>query len=167
MRNSVLKRYMFRGVVVLCGAGVAVSAAMAQQEAPPPPPPGAQQQAPPPMNPERRVQRMQRRLDLTPDQTAQLRTILVDGMQKMDALRMNGSMAAQDLHARIEKTRKQMEANIRGLLTPEQQAKFDQMQAQMRSREKERRSEQQNGGMAPSGPQDGPPAGPPPPAPQQ
>lgn len=167
MMKRVWKTAMFpRVVVCLCGAALAAGAAMAQQEAPPPPPPGVQQQGPPPpMNPERRVQRMQQRLDLTPDQTAQLRSILVDGMQKMDALRMNGSMAAQDLRAQMQSTRKEMEAKIRGLLTPEQQAKFDQMQQQMRAREKARRAEQQNGGAGPDGTPDGPP--PPQPAPQQ
>jgi invasion protein IalB len=47
--EELCKEQMFRtAVVVLCSAGLAMSAAVAQQETAPPPPPDQQQQGPPP-----------------------------------------------------------------------------------------------------------------------
>ena len=155
--KSILKTKMLRtAAIVLCSACLVVSAAKAQQDAPPPPPDG-QQQGPPAgapmqMNLEHRVEMMQRHLNLTPEQTAQVRTALADNMAKMEALRMNGSLAPQDRHAQMKQIRMDVQTKIRGMLTPEQQAKFDAMQAKMQEKEKERRSEEHNGAGAPTPP---------------
>lgn len=179
--KSRLKMHVVRkAIVVLCGGGLAVGAAMpptamaamrrtgmaAQQDAPPPPPAEGQQQGqqqgppPPPnraMNPEHRVEQMQRRLNLTPEQTAQVRTILAGDMEKMEALRANAAVAAQDRRAQMEAMRRDMQGKIRAVLTPDQQAKFDAMLANMRMKERERRGQAQGGESATPPP---PPASP-------
>jgi protein CpxP len=121
--------------VMLCGAGLVVSAAVAQQDAPPPPPDG-QQQGPPPgghrgWDSERRVEMMQRRLNLNADQTTQIKGIFADGQSKMEALRSNTSLAPADRHAQMMALHQDETAKVRGVLTPDQQTKFDAMQARM------------------------------------
>lgn len=137
---------------------------MAQQEAPPPS--ADQQQGPPQgpppnggmkMNPEHRVEMMQRRLNLSESQTAQVKAIFAEGQTKMEALRANSSLAPQDRHAQMEEMRKGMLARINGVLTPEQQAKFEEMQAKMREKQRERQQASQNDTGAPPPP---PPAAP-------
>jgi Spy/CpxP family protein refolding chaperone len=156
--KSIVKMKMFRAAaVLLCGAGLVVSAAAAQQDVPPPPPDG-QQQGPPPgghqgWDPERRVEMLQQRLDLTADQTAQIRVIFADSRAKMEALRANESLSPQDRHAQAEALHQDQEAKVRGVLTPDQKLKYDEMQA----RQRERRRGGQGGAVPP----------PPPPVPQQ
>ncbi len=134
---------MFRtAVVVLCSAGLSLGAAVAQQETAPPPPPD-QQQGPPPngqmqgarrMDPERRVEMLQRRLDLNDSQTAQVRQIFTESRAQMETLRSNASLAPEDRQAQIMTLHQGEQARIRAVLTPDQQAKFDAMQARMRER---------------------------------
>ena len=89
---------------------------------------------------------MQRRLDLTADQTAQMHTILVNGRAKMQALRANTSLAEQDRRAQFHALHQEQQAKIRAVLTPGQQAKFDQMQ----TRRREHRRGEQNGNASPA-----------------
>jgi periplasmic protein CpxP/Spy len=138
------KGRMFRtAVVVLCSAGLGLSAAVAQQETAPPPPPDQQQQGPPPngqmqgprhMDPERRVEMMQRRLDLNDSQTAQVRQIFTESRAQMETIRSNASLAPEDRRAQMMTLHQGEQARIRAVLTPDQQAKFDAMQAKMRER---------------------------------
>ncbi len=137
------KTTMFRAaVVVLCSAGLGLSAAVAQQETAPPPPPD-QQQGPPPngqmqgqrgMDPQRRLEMMQQRLQLSDGQTAQVRQIFTESRAQMEAIRSNASLAPEDRRAQMMTLHQGEQARIRAVLTPDQQAKFDAMQARMRER---------------------------------
>jgi Spy/CpxP family protein refolding chaperone len=168
--ENLAKSRMFRtAVVVLCSAGLAMSAAVAQQETAPPPPPDQQQQGPPPdgqtqgpmqggargMDPERRVEMLQRRLNLNDSQTAQVRQIFKESQAQMEALRSNTSLAPEDRRAQMMTLRQGEQARIRAVLTPDQQAKFDAMQQRMRERQ------------ADGGGQGAPPPLPPPGGPQR
>ena len=168
MKNFAKNNRMFRAAaVVLCSTGLVMSAAVAQQNAPPPPPDG-QQQGPPPdgqmqgppqggqrgMDPERRVEMMQRRLDLNASQTAQIRQIFTESRAQMEALRSNASLAPEDRRAQMMTLHQGEQSRIRAVLTPDQQTKYDAMQARMRERHGD------EGGQ-------GAPVPPPPPAPQQ
>ncbi len=157
MKNFAKNRVFRAAVIMLCGAGLAMSAAVAQQEAAPPPPDG-QQQGPSQggqhgMDLERRVEMMQRRLDLNASQTAQVRQIFTESRAQMEALRSNTSLTPEDRRAQMMTLHQGEQARIRAVLTPEQQTKFDAMQERMR----ERRGD--------GGDQNAPP--PSPPAPQQ
>jgi Spy/CpxP family protein refolding chaperone len=145
MENLVQKRMFRTAVVVLCSAGLAMSAAVAQQETAPPPPPDQQQQGPPPdgqmqgpmrggrgMDPERRVEMMQRRLALNDSQTAQVRQILTESRAQAETIRSNAQLGPQDRRARMMTLHQGEQARIRAVLTPDQQAKFDAMQQRMR-----------------------------------
>jgi Spy/CpxP family protein refolding chaperone len=137
------KSRMFRTAVIgLCSAGLGLSAAVAQQETAPPPPPDQQQQGPPPngqmqgpmhgqhgMNSERRVDMLQQRLNLNDSQTAQVRQIFTE------------SHAQEDRRAQMMSLHQGEQARIRAVLTPDQQAKFDAMQAKMQERRAEERGQ--------------------------
>jgi Spy/CpxP family protein refolding chaperone len=163
MMKMSMENKMFRAAaVLLCSGGLMVSAAMAQQDAPPPPPDG-QMQGPPPGGherggPERRLEMMKKHLNLTDDQTAQLKAVLESERGKMEALRSNTSLAPQDRRAQMMAIHEDGTAKIHAFLNPDQKTKFDEMEA----RQRERMQEHRRGG--PDGP---PPADAPAPAPQQ
>jgi periplasmic protein CpxP/Spy len=141
------KSRMFRAaVVVLCGAGLGLGAAVAQQETAPPPPPDQQQQGPPPngqmqgprhMDSERRLEMMQQRLNLNDSQTAQVRQIFTESRAQMETIRSNASLSPEDRRAQMMTLHQGEQSRIRAVLTPDQQAKLDAMQARMRERRAE------------------------------
>ncbi len=147
-------------MLFLSAALVAVPV-VAQTDAPPPPPgqaeggmgPGG---GPHRGGPERHVEMMQRELNLTPDQTAQLKSIMAAEHSKMESLHSNPSLSQADMRSQMMAIHQSSESQTRAILTPDQVTKYDAMQARMRARMQER----QNGGdtMPPSGP---------PPAPQR
>ena len=168
MKNFATNNRMFRAAaVVLCSAGLVISAAVAQQNAAPPPADG-QQQGPPPdgqmqgppqggqrgMDPERRLQMMQQRLNLNDSQAAQIRQIFTESRAQMEALRSNTSLTPEDRRAQMMTLHQGEQSRVRAVLTPDQQTKYDAMQARMRERHGD------EGGQ-------GAPVPPPPPAPQQ
>jgi Spy/CpxP family protein refolding chaperone len=111
------------------------------------------------------MERLQKFLKLSDDQTAQIKTIMADERTKMEALRSNGA-APRDNRAQMMAIHQDGETKIHALLTPDQQKKYDDMQARMRERMEER------GGRGPGGPggpggDNPPPPPPPPPAPSQ
>jgi periplasmic protein CpxP/Spy len=146
-----------RTAVLLCGLGLLAGAVVAQ-DTPPPPPAGAQ--GPPPggpggrgmMDPERRANMLKERLNLTDDQTAQVKGIFADSRTKMEALRSNTSLSQDDRRSQAMAIRQSEDQRVHGVLTADQKTKYDAMQAEMRQRMQERQG-------APGG---APPAGPPP-----
>lgn len=145
--------------VLLCGAVLATMPVLAQNTTEPAQP--AQNDAPPPMGgprgggPGRRMEMLQRDLNLSADQTAQVKAILEAERTKAEALRSNSSLAPDDRRTQMMSLRKDTDAKIRALLTPDQVTKFDAMQARMHER------------MQGRGGPDGPPPPPPPGGPQQ
>jgi protein CpxP len=156
MKMTNFRSYLLRVVVLAIGA-TALSAlpAMAQDPSAPPPP---QDQAGPPHGGQggmrgNQVEFLTKKLNLTPDQVTQVKAIDADTMNQMRALREDTSVAGPDKRAKMMDIHKAAQDKIRGLLTPDQQTKFDALQAQAR----EHRGN--HGG------EDGPP--PPPPSPPQ
>jgi len=141
MKNFGTSRMFRTAVIGLCSAGLGLSAAVAQQETAPPPPPD-RQQGPPPngqmqgqhrMDPERRVEMLQQHLNLNDSQTAQVRQIFTESHAQMETLRSNASLAPEDRRAQMMSLHQGEQARIRAVLTPDQQTKYDAMQAKMRS----------------------------------
>ncbi len=89
------------------------------------------------MDPERRVEQMQRHLNLNDSQTAQVRQIFSESHGQMEAIRSNASLAPEDRRAQMMTLHQGEQARLRAVLTPDQQAKFDAMQAKMRERRAE------------------------------
>lgn len=85
-----------------------------------------------------------KRLNLTPDQQTQVKSINDDSRSQMMAVRNDTSMSQADKRAKMMDIRKSSNDKIRAILTDEQKTKFDAMQAKM----KERTKEHQQGGQA-------------------
>ncbi len=135
MKSQISYKIIRTAAVLFCTAGLALGSAMAQQDTPPAP--DSQTQGPPPggsHGPDsgRRLEMMQKHLNLTPDQTTQVKAILDDEHSKMEAMHSNTSLAPQDRHAQMMTIHQDGEAKIRAVLNPDQQTKFDQMQARQR-----------------------------------
>ena len=79
-----------------------------------------------------RFEKMRRELNLTDEQTTQIRAIL-------DETRNDYRKLREELRPRFEEPRQKARARIRALLTPEQQQKFDALVAQQ---DAQRESEQ-------------------------
>jgi len=77
-----------------------------------------------PQSPEAIRDRLVKQLGLTPEQQAKLEPILQDSRQQMIGLR---ELPEPERRARGQKVREATRAKIRALLTPEQQAKYDEM----------------------------------------
>jgi protein CpxP len=152
-------------MVMLLSAGLAAGAAVAQTDAaPPPPPPPDQTQGPPPQGtagprgawrggPEHRVEMLQKRLNLTDDQTAQVKAVFADSRSRMEALRdsSQGNSAPPDRHA-LREIHEQEEAKLEAILTPDQRAKYQQMREHQRERMEEHRQGPPPDGSAPPPP---------------
>ncbi len=143
MKNLGTRRMFRTAAIVLCSAGLSLSAAVAQQETAPSPPPDQQQQGPPPndqmqghrgMDPEKRLEMLQQRLNLNDSQTAQVRQIFTESRAQMEAIRSNASLAPEDRRAQMMTLHQGEQSRIRAVLTPDQQTKYDAMQARMRER---------------------------------
>ena len=155
----------FRSAVLLCGLGLAAGAAVAQETTLPPPSDQTQGPPPPPRGrgPEQRIEMMQKELDLTPDQTAKVRSIFAADREKMMAIRNDSSLSQEDRRDKMMKLQHEQNEKIKGVLDESQKTKFDAMQARMRERMQERRE----GGPPPPAPgADTAPPPPPPPPPQ-
>jgi protein CpxP len=153
MKMTMFRSYVLRVVILAIGA-TALSAlpARAQDTSAPPPPPGRGGPRHGGMRGDQ-VEFLTKKLNLTPDQAAQVKAIDEDTWKQMKALREDTSTAGPDKRTKMMDIRTASQGKIRALLTADQQTKFDALQTQMRERRGNR------GGGA-----DGPP---PPPAPPQ
>jgi periplasmic protein CpxP/Spy len=95
-------------------------------------------------DPEKRTEMLTKQLKLNSDQQAKVGDILKSEKSQMDSLRSDSSASQEDRHSKMMEIHKSSNEQIRALLDPDQQKKFDEMQ----SRQKEH---YHHGGQAPSG----------------
>jgi periplasmic protein CpxP/Spy len=126
-----------------------------QQAAPAGPPPGRGDHGR--MDPEMRTQRLTHRLNLTSDQQAKVLDIFKSAQSQAEALRSDTSLSQEDRRAKWMDIHKTTDDQIRAVLDPSQQKKWDAMQA----RGQERMQERQNGQAPPAPPADSQPQQPP------
>jgi periplasmic protein CpxP/Spy len=137
-----------RGLLLASVLLVSCCALVAQQDAPPAgPPPGGQMQGRGGMNPERQLQMLSERLSLTSDQQAQVKTILAEQREKMEALRQSNSGAPPD-RAQMKAIRDESDGKISALLNDDQKTKFAEWQ-----KERDARMAQRGGAPPPPPPQ--------------
>jgi periplasmic protein CpxP/Spy len=148
------------GVAAVALGLTALSAlpAMAQDPSAPPPPPPPGQGGPRGGGrgmQGHQVEFLTQKLNLTPDQVTQVKAIDADTMKQGRAVREDSTIADADKRSKMMDIHKASQDKIRALLTPDQQTKFDALQAEMKNRMGGRRG-------GPGGPP--PPPPPPPPA---
>src|SRR6202034_4840976 len=131
-----MKMMMFRktvlqaAILVLGLTALSALPAMAQDPAAPPPP-GQGGPRGGGMR-EHQVEFLTKKLSLTPDQVTQVKAIDADTWKQTKALHDDTSTAESDKRAKMMEIHKASQAKIRGLLTPDQQTKFDALDAEMR-----------------------------------
>jgi periplasmic protein CpxP/Spy len=120
-------------IAILLAVALPVSM-LAQSEAPPAPPQGQmgdhQGRMSGPPNPQQHLDHLSRMLNLTDDQKVKVKPILENADTQMKALRQDTSLSPQDRHAKMRDIHENAMSQVRSVLTPEQQAKLDQMQKQ-------------------------------------
>jgi periplasmic protein CpxP/Spy len=129
MRNK-LFNLALGGLLTLGVSG----AAMAQDNAAPSQEQGQPGRGPGRMNPDRQLEHMTRELGLTADQQSQIKPILVDRQQKMEAIFQDQSISQQDRRARMQSIRQDSQGKIEAVLNDQQKQKFAAMQEHMRGR---------------------------------
>ena len=117
----------------------AAAAALSQDN--PPPPPDQTQAGPPPqgpggrgmrMDPDHQLARLTHELNLTTDQQSQIKPLLVDRQQKIQALMQDQSVTQDDRRAQMRSISEGTNNSIKALLTEDQKQKFAAMQQRMR-----------------------------------
>ena len=106
-----------------------------------PPPPQDQGQGPGQpggrgmrMDPDQQLQHMTRQLDLSADQQSQIKPLLVDRQQKMEALFQDQSLSREDRRAKMQSIRQDSQTKIEAVLNDQQKQKFEAMQQRGRGR---------------------------------
>jgi Spy/CpxP family protein refolding chaperone len=87
----------------------------------------------------RRIEMLTKQLSLTPDQVTQVKAIDADTMSQMKALRADTATAKADKRSQMMAIHQASQDKIRNVLTDEQKAKFDAMQAKMKEHRHNRR----------------------------
>lgn len=92
---------------------------------------------------EHRVEHMSKALNLTPDQVTQVKAIDASAHDQMRALHEDTTTAPADKRAKRMAIHQDSMAKVRALLTDEQKAKLDAMQARMKEHRDEHQGEHQ------------------------
>lgn len=82
----------------------------------------------------RRLEQMTQQLQLTAEQRAKIQAIQEANAPRTRAIFEDATLSRQQRREKLRPLRAETDAQIRQLLTPEQQTKFDEMQAQRRAR---------------------------------
>lgn len=90
------------------------------------------------MDPDRQLAHLTRTLDLTADQQAQIKPILVDRQQQMQAVWQDQSLSRQDKRAKFQTIRQDTQTKLEAALNDQQKQKFEEMRAKMQARRQQR-----------------------------
>jgi protein CpxP len=142
MKNQ-LSRLAISGLLAT-GLTLCSAAAFAQQDTPAPDASAQQGGHRQPPTPDEQVARMTKRYNLSSDQQAQIKPILANQQQQMQALRQDSSLSQADRMAKVKSIRDDSSAKISALLNDSQKQKFAQDQQR-------RQEHMQEHGAAPSG----------------
>ena len=152
MKNQ-FSRIALSGILAT-GLSLCSAAAFAQQEAAPTPNTSAQQPMNGPvrmghehMDPDKAVAHMAKRYNLSSDQQTQIKPILVNQQQQMQALRQDSSMSREDRMAKMKGIHEDSSTKIHAILNDSQKQKF----AEDQQKRQERRQERMQEHKAPAG----------------
>ena len=118
-------------LTLFCVAGMITTSAVAQDS-------DANQQSAPPQHwrghgqfdPAKRTEMLTKQLSLTSDQQPKVLDALKSEQSKMEALRSDSSLSQDDRRAKMMDIHKSTNDQVRALLNPDQQKKWDEMQSQ-------------------------------------
>ncbi|HEY1499702.1 MAG TPA: hypothetical protein VGF88_09005 [Acidobacteriaceae bacterium] len=90
------------------------------------------------MNPDRQLEHMTKTLNLSADQQTQIKPILVDRQQKMQALWQDQTLSQQDRRSKAQAIQQDTRTRLEATLNDQQKQQFEQMQAKMQGRRQHR-----------------------------
>ena len=90
------------------------------------------------MDPDRQLEHMTKTLNLSTDQQTQIKPILVDRQQKMQALWQDQSLSRQDRRTRAMTIQQDTRTRLEAALNDQQKQQFEEMQAKMQARRQHR-----------------------------
>ena len=122
--------------------GLATAAPQQDQQAPAPTQQSGEHRR---MDPNRQIQMLTKKLNLTADQQNQILPILTDRQQQFAAVQADSSLAPKDRHAKMRAIREDSDTKIRAVLNDTQKQSYDQLLQQQRERMQQRREQHQNG----------------------
>ena len=88
-------------------------------------------------SPEQHLQLLSEKLNLTDDQKAKLKPLLEDQAQQMKAVHDDPTLSQEQKLAKMKSVHESLHEQINAMLTPEQQAKFKQIQREHMGKNKE------------------------------
>ncbi len=148
--------FALTGLLILGASASAVFAQTAPAATDAPPPPGMHGHHMMAQNPDKQLARMTTKLNLSPDQQAQIKPILQDRSTQMMALHSDTSLAGPDKMAKMKSLNQDTHAKIEAVLNDQQKKQWAELQAQQREKMQQHMQEH-GGGMGMDAP-------PPPPA---
>jgi Spy/CpxP family protein refolding chaperone len=98
-------------------------------------------------DPEKQVQALTKKLNLTADQAAKITPILQDRAQQMQALRADTTVAPADRRTKAKGIMDDSNSKIESVLNDQQKQQFQQMQAQRKARRGSRQPAGSAGGL--------------------
>ena len=87
-------------------------------------------------NPDKMAARMAQQLNLSADQTAQLKPILAERQQQVQALRSDSSLSEDDRRAKAKQIMTDSNGKIMAILNDQQKQQFQQMQSERMAKAK-------------------------------
>ena len=125
------------------GMVMGVAQAQDQQAAPQPGGPGGRRGGQ--MDPDRQIQAMRQKLNLTDDQVSQIRPILADAQKQSTAARSDSTLSDDDRRAKMMSIREDSTTKIKAVLTDAQKKQYDDMMAARRQQMMQQRQQQPQG----------------------
>ena len=98
------------------------------------------------MDPAQRAEMLAKKLNLNSDQQSKVEDILKSEQSQMESLHSDTSLSKEDRRSKMMDIHKSSSDQIRGLLDPDQQKKWDEMQSKQQERMQEHHHEQAPGG---------------------
>jgi periplasmic protein CpxP/Spy len=120
------------------------------QSAPPAAAPPDHGRGPRHMDPQRRTDMLTRQLKLTADQQPKVLDIFKSEQSQMDSLRSDSSLSQEDRRSKMMDIHKSTNDQIRGVLNPDQQKQWDEMQSRREQWQGHRGGEQAPPGNSPN-----------------
>jgi periplasmic protein CpxP/Spy len=120
------KQFLSLTLCAFFGLGAALAAQAPQDQPAAQPAPQANGQRP--VDPNRQLQVLTKKLNLSADQQSQLLPILTDRKQQMAAIRSDTSLSREDRHAKMTALRQDSKNKVESVLNAGQKQTYEQMQ---------------------------------------
>jgi periplasmic protein CpxP/Spy len=131
MSNS---RWSILTIVVLLAAGLTFAQTSQESQAPTPDKHAGMHHSG--ESADQHLQMLSEKLNLTDDQKAKLKPVFQGQMQQMNAVREDSSLSQEQKRAKMKSIHESLHDQINAVLTPEQQAKFEQMRQEQMEKHK-------------------------------